>query len=134
MKTTGFTLVEILVVVALLAILAIVVIPQFGSAADQARESVLRGDLMGMRRQIQLYRVHHGGDYPSSLNQLTKKTDINGDEGGDLGPYLMALPMNPFTESNDTQTETKGSGSSQAWYYNATTGEFCPNDSDHLDW
>ena len=133
MKATGFTLVELLVVVALLAILAVVVIPQYGNAADHARETVLKGDLTSMRKQLQLYRIHHGGNYPASLNQLTKKTNANGDDGDDFGPYLLALPMNPFTETNDTQTGTKGAGS-QAWYYNAATGEFYPNDTDHMDW
>lgn len=133
MKAAGFTLIEILVVVALLAILAAVVIPQFGTAADDARETALRGDLMGMRKQLQLYRIHHAGNYPTTLNQLTQKTDVNGDEGGSFGPYMQALPVNPFTETNDIQTGAKGNGS-QAWYYNATTGEFYPNDADHLDW
>jgi len=132
-RASGLTLIEVLVVITLLAILASVVIPRYGDVAEDARETVLKADLATMRQQLQLYRVNHGGAYPTSLNQLTKKTDTDGADGEEFGPYLMALPINPFTETNDTQTETKGEGT-QAWYYDSATGEFAANDAEHLDW
>ncbi len=59
----GFTLVELLVVVVILAIIAAIVVPQFSSATDDAKESVLSSNLTRMRSAVALYREQHG-HYP----------------------------------------------------------------------
>jgi len=133
MKRKAFTLVEILIVVVILGILAAIVVPQFTEASEDAKESALASDLQTVRSQLELYKIQHNNDYPAELGDLTIATDIDGDEGGSYGPYLQKLPTNPFTGTTDIQTETKGEGD-QAWFYDADSGEFCPNDDDHVDW
>jgi len=54
---SGFTLVEILIVVVILGILAAIVIPQFTDASTEAKESALKSDLQTMRSQIELYKI-----------------------------------------------------------------------------
>ncbi len=56
---SGFTLVEILIVVVILGILAAIVIPQFTDASTQAKESALASDLQMMRSQLELYKIQH---------------------------------------------------------------------------
>ncbi len=62
----GFTLVELLIVVIILAILAAIVVPQFASTTDDAKLSALDTTLSNMRAAIDLYRQQHG-EYPGDL-------------------------------------------------------------------
>ena len=63
----GFTLVELLIVVIILAILAAIVIPQFSGATVDAKESALDSNLTAMRSAIELYRVQHNNTYPAAV-------------------------------------------------------------------
>ncbi len=62
----GFTLVELLIVVIILAILAAIVVPQFASSTDDAKVSSLDSSLASMRSVIDLYYQQHGS-YPSAV-------------------------------------------------------------------
>ena len=122
-RQSGFTLVELLIVVIILAILAAIVVPQFGSSTEDAQASTLKADLAQMRSAIELYYHQHNSRYPGETNettgnatttaaeaaaafpaQLTQYTDINGVVSGTkdathkFGPYLkqLTLPANPF--------------------------------------
>lgn len=135
MRNKGFTLVEILIVVVILGILAAIVVPQFTEASNDAKESALASDLQTVRSQLELFKIQHNGGYPATLALLTQKTDVSGsaDANGAYGPYLQQIPTNPFVELNTIDTTTKGGGNA-GWYYNATTGEFTPDDDDHSSW
>src|SRR3954464_13429216 len=97
----GFTLVEILIVVIILGILAAIVIPQFTSASQDARKNSLTSQLQTLRSQIELYKLQHLDQLPSTLiggtpawTQLTAKSDATGATGTStaypFGPYLQA--------------------------------------------
>ncbi len=62
----GFTLVELLIVVVILAILAGILVPQFSSATDDAKLSSLDSNLANTRAAIELYYQQHG-HYPGSV-------------------------------------------------------------------
>ncbi len=131
MRSKAFTLVELLIVVIILGILAAVVIPQFSDASTEARGSSLTTNLSTVRGQIELYRLQHGGKYPEFLKfkaQMTAKTDKTGAVGVDFGPYLQAIPKNPFDNSDVIKSgAADGSG---GWFYVEATGQFGANDSD----
>jgi prepilin-type N-terminal cleavage/methylation domain-containing protein len=61
----GFTLVELLIVVIILAILAAIVIPQFSSATTDTQEAALDSNLGGLRNAIELYKAQHTA-YPGA--------------------------------------------------------------------
>jgi prepilin-type N-terminal cleavage/methylation domain-containing protein len=121
---SGFTLVEILIVVVILGILAAIVIPQFTSASTEAKEAALVSDLQSMRSQIELYKIHHNDELPGDpLNSsggvdfttaMTSLTNVDGvvdtSNGADplfrFGPYMRLIPVNPFTEFNTVTTDT----------------------------
>ena len=107
----GFTLVEILIVVIILGILAAIVIPQFTSASQDARKNSLVSQLQTLRGQIELYKLQHLDQLPSSLvgatpnwDQLTNKTNSSGTTGTTtaypFGPYLQSPPTNPLNAQN----------------------------------
>lgn len=58
-RPRGFTLVELLIVVIILAILAAIVIPQFSNATTDTQESALDSNLGSMRNAIELYKAQH---------------------------------------------------------------------------
>lgn len=143
---SGFTLVEILIVVIILGILAAIVIPQFTEASNEARDSQLRSDLQTLRSQLELYKVQHLDTYPGAVDgvsiadQLTGTSNIDGTLDGDLGPYLIDVPTNPFaaaaadtiTVETDPDVAFPNDGSS-GWWFNQQTGEFRANDGTHGD-
>ncbi len=140
-RTRGFTLVEILIVVVILAILAAIVIPQFTEASDQARANALIDDLRTIRSQIQLYTVQHRDTLPTNqlVNQLTRWSTISGatrtrpSATYRFGPYVQAFPKNPISGISTVRFRTLASQtfSPQAadggWWYNTATGEFRAN-------
>ena len=105
-RKTGFTLVEILIVVIILGILAAIVIPQFTNASQDARESALLSQLQTLRSQIELYKLQHMdklpnlvGAAPACWTPLTTKTDNAGVASAApdaFGPYMQSAPSNPI--------------------------------------
>jgi general secretion pathway protein G len=84
----GFTLIELITVVALVSILAAIALPNYRVAIIQSREAVLAENLFRMRDLIDQYYVDKG-QYPASLETLVE-------EG-----YLRKLPEDPFTRAAD---------------------------------
>jgi len=72
----GFTLVELLIVVIILAILAAIIIPQFTAATDDAVQSAYDTNIANIRSAIDLYRQQHQ-EYPGAVIS-TGGTCING--------------------------------------------------------
>ena len=62
----GFTLVELLIVVIILAILAAIIIPQFTAATDDATQSAYDTNIANIRSAVDLYRQQHG-EYPGRV-------------------------------------------------------------------
>jgi len=137
----AFTLVEIMIVVVITAILAMIAIPRISGASDEARDSALKTDLRVVRTQLQIYKNEHDGSYPDKQDfaaQLTGKTHADGSFGGDLGPYLLEFPENPFNGKSDVEVKNGsanlGNGS-HGWHFNMITGRFSADDSiAHSQW
>ena len=141
---SGFTLVEILIVVVILGILAAIVIPQFTEASEEARYSSLVSDLQTMRSQIELYKVQHKDDMPgtvtdvSFLEAMTQYTDIDGvlaipqaPDTGVYGPYVQKLPTNPFNDFATVRMNGAAAGANtEGWRFDTTTGTFYADDDE----
>ena len=138
---SGFTLVEILIVVVILGILAAIVIPQFTEASTEAKTSSLATDLQTMRSQIELYKIQHNDNLPgaggaSFIVALTGQTDIYGAVGTEYGPYIQKIPSNQFLDVLIADTvrfeagvvNTAGAATA-GWVFNTDTGSFYADDS-----
>jgi prepilin-type N-terminal cleavage/methylation domain-containing protein len=142
-RKSGFTLVEVLIVVVIMAILAATIIPQFTDSTSDAKASTVKFNLHTLRSQIELYKAQHNGVVPTgTLVELTVNTDIDGTQGTGAGfpygPYIRQIPDNPFTNSNTVTVITSdpaaagdvtGTG---GWLYNATTGGVWIDHADHV--
>jgi general secretion pathway protein G len=141
----GFSLVEILIVVIILAIIGAIVLGQYQGITAQANESCIRENLAMVRAQIQLYRHQHAG-FPSAAGfaaQMTQYTDAAGnavatrDGSHTYGPYVERIPVNPVTNYATVRGVTLGSvfsapATNAGWWYNEATGEFRPDLIDSL--
>ncbi len=128
MKRTGFTLVEILIVVIILGILAAIIVPQFTDASNEARMSSIQSDLQTVRSQIELYKAQHNDEDPWAQSdgtsvgfwtQMTTKTNPDGTAGGNLGPYLQQEPGNPFRNDSTTVLNVADDGDA-GWHWDGT--------------
>jgi general secretion pathway protein G len=145
-RPSGFTLIEVLIVVVIMAVLAATVIPQFANSTSDAKVSSLKFNLHTLRAQIELYKVHHNGSPPAidgttgTLQQLLSSTNATGTVGTGanfpFGPYVLnEIPRNPFTNSNAMRAVTTwppAASGSGGWVYNTTTGQIAPDDPDHI--
>lgn len=137
-REAGFTLVELLIVVIILAILAAIIIPQFSAATDDANQSAYDTNIANIRSAVDLYRQQHNA-YPGSVTstggtcisgaavtgavgqaafiaQLRNYTNAAGEActGTDpnefkYGPYLQDdLPVNPLGTVNTLTVVSTG--------------------------
>jgi len=88
-QSAGFTLIELMIVMAIIGILATLAIPSYVSAMRHAREAVLKEDLQVMRSAIESYTMDKE-KAPQSLDDLVQSG------------YLRAIPEDPMTHSTDT--------------------------------
>lgn len=88
-RPRGFTLVELLVVMAILATLLSVALPRYFGALQQSREAALRHSLLVVRESIDKFYADHG-QYPVDLEDLQRKR------------YLRNVPVDPLTDSAST--------------------------------
>lgn len=89
MRERGFTLLELLLVLVIVALLAGIAGPVLVGSISHARESALKEDLYVMRKAIDDYYADNG-KYPSSLADLVDRR------------YLRAIPPDPLTERRDS--------------------------------
>ena len=132
---SGFTLVEILIVVVILGILAAIVIPQFTSASSEAKLSALRSDLQTVRSQIELYKIQHTDSLPGTtagvdfVTAMTSKTDVYGNTGVGAafkyGKYMESMPKNPYNDKGalpgevlEADTTPAAADNTYGWFYN----------------
>jgi general secretion pathway protein G len=88
-KSRGFTLVELLVVLSIIALLLSLAAPRYFQHIDHAKEAVLRENLASVRDALDQYHADKG-TWPDTLDTLAQEH------------YLRAVPIDPLTGRADT--------------------------------
>jgi len=93
MKTKGFTLIEMLIVVSMIGILVVMLIPQYKYSVLRAKEAVLKENLFQIRDAINKYYADKK-KYPDALDDLVSSR------------YLREIPQDPISRNREWQALT----------------------------
>ena len=112
----GFTLIELMIVVAIIGILAAIAIPKFAELIRKSSEGASKGNLGSLRSALSIYYGDMEGQYPQNASALTVS-----------GKYLTAVPVakapnyhvDSSVEATGAMTSLDGAGG--WWYVNIMT-------------
>ncbi|WP_374354713.1 type II secretion system protein [Chitinimonas sp.] len=112
-RLRGFTLLELMIAMAIVATLLTLVAPRYLASIDRAKEAVLRDDLHTMRKVIDQFQADRGR-FPTSLDELVTLR------------YLREIPVDPLTERADSWRITPppaGMGGNVADVHSGASGQ-----------
>ena len=124
----GFTLVELLIVIIIIAVLAAIAIPKFANSSQRSKEAALHADLKLYRNAIELFKADTGA-YPATLADLAATSaPANGVDSSTgatksiiasdwKGPYLQSVENDPISSAAfgySTTSPTVGAVTSSA--------------------
>jgi general secretion pathway protein G len=105
----AFTLVELLVVMAILALLLSIAVPRYMRSVEQSRETVLRANLALTRHMLDKF-YEDNGKYPELLDDLVSNK------------YLRSLPQDPITGSNNSWIVVRPQAADEGAVYDIRSG------------
>jgi prepilin-type N-terminal cleavage/methylation domain-containing protein len=114
----GFTLIELMIVVAIVGILAAIAVPKFAELIRKSSEGASKGNLASVRSALTVYYGDMEGQYPAQVSALTL-----------AGKYLTLVPRSKIPSYHaETSAETDGVISAAAadagdWYYDNVVGD-----------
>jgi general secretion pathway protein G len=121
-RVGGFTFVELMVVMAIVAMLISIALPRYFDGQKRAQEAVLKEDLSVMRKAIEHYHADKN-TYPAQLQTLVDER------------YLKFIPVDPITESSETwQTVMPPDASNQVYDLHSGSTEIARDGTPYNAW
>ncbi len=131
MKKRGFTLIELMVVIAIIGLLAAIALPRFANVSDSAKAANVQGNISSLRTSIAMFYAKSGA-YP---DLVTDGVDASHDQGSGTVAFTdfygkNALPETPATSSlsasntivtsNTSGNDFSGASKNGGWAYRGT--------------
>lgn len=128
-KAKGFTLIELMIVVAIIGILAAVAIPKFADLVTKSKEASVKGNLGAVRSAVSIYYGDMEGEYPANL--FTGLTNANKYLPSQSGLGNFSIPKTGATNTGHDCARTVAAnvdqdgtfGDQAGVYYSSTNGE-----------
>src|SRR3989442_6815513 len=114
-RASGFTLIELMIVVAIIGILAAIAIPKFANLIRKSSEGASKGNVGSIRSALSIYYGDMEGQYPADLSSLTV-----------AGKYLSSVPAAKAPNYHADQSavvQTLVATDPMGWLYNNVAGE-----------
>ncbi len=129
---SGFTLIELVMIIVILGILAAVAIPKYQDLSSEAKDAAARSSLGSLRSGITIFYANEAVKNGTAVWPTISELETSGTV------MAQALPKNPYQLSGNAPDSvvtgvTKGVivGTRGGWAYNPTTGEVWPNTSNN---
>ncbi len=117
---TGFTLIELMIVVAIVGLLAAIAIPKFGGMLVRAKEAKAKARLGSLRSAVSIYTADMEGRFPEILTGVVPNHISMIPEIG------IPSPVN-HGDNNANRATLNDWASDEAWVYNSATGKLFIN-------
>jgi type IV pilus assembly protein PilA len=124
MKKTnqGFTLIELMIVVAIIGILAAVAMPRFADLVRKSNEGAAKGSLGAIRSALSIYYADNEGIWPASLAGMVAILN----DAGSAAKYLAAIPVRKVgggAAGDGLATGGAAMDGTVGWYYDPVDGD-----------
>jgi general secretion pathway protein G len=114
-NNTGFTLLELLIVIAIIGMLAAYVGPKYFSQLGRSEQTVARSQMQGLAKALAAYRVDVGA-FPSTAEGLQALITRPAQAGRWRGPYLeRQLPADPWGQPFQYRTSASHADDFELW-------------------
>lgn len=133
-KKSGFTFVELFIVITIIGILAMILIPNFAGFDVGARVAATQSNLNSIRTAISVFRSREGS-YPASLGDLLNKTYL---DAGVSKPYVKKFPSELISDKKGNnsyadQLSTAPLSNNGGWVYFTDKADIAVNIGTPLD-
>ena len=121
----GFTLLELIVVIAIIGILSVVILPSFKNALARSRDATRLADMANIEKALRIYNAYNGNYPPIAESDCGGWDDSNGDANGNGKPFIEVLadsglmPRMPVDPSKEL-----GCSAKRYRYYVYTAGSY----------
>ena len=130
----GFTMIELLIVISIIAILAAAIIPNFIGFDAEARVAATKSNLDTLRSRVTLFRAKEGR-YPTGLDELVNRTYL---DAGVRKPYIPKIPPELISSKKGSNALTvrrsdEPMSNDGGWLYRSDTADVLVNVSEPMD-